>query len=277
VWNVPVSPVIPWVMTLVFGRRGCSCEAPSICLQATSSSFTASTLTWKFSLRLVVELDLDDPLDAAGADHDGHADIEVVDAVLAGEVRGAGQHALLVLEEALGHRDRAGRRGVKAEPVFSRLTISPPPPRVRLTISSIRSCVDQPILTRSGIGMPATVEYSTIGTIVSPWPPSTKAVTSSTDLELLGEEMAEARAVEHAGHADDLVVRQAGEFAQRPDHRVERVGDADDEGVGACFLMPSPTAFITFRLMPSRSSRLMPGLRGTPAVTMQTSAPAMSA
>jgi hypothetical protein len=30
------------------------------------------------------------------------------------------------------------------------------------------------------------------------------------------------------------------------------------------------------RLMPSRSSRLMPGLRGTPAVTMITSAPAMS-
>jgi hypothetical protein len=42
-------------------------------------------------------------------------------------------------------------------------------------------------------------------------------------------------------------------------------------------LMPSPTAFITLRLMPSRSSRLMPGLRGTPAVTMITSAPAMSA
>ena len=46
---------------------------------------------------------------------------------------------------------------------------------------------------------------------------------------------------------------------------------------GACALMPSPTAFMTFRLMPSRSSRLMPGLRGTPAVTMHTSAPAMSA
>ena len=46
---------------------------------------------------------------------------------------------------------------------------------------------------------------------------------------------------------------------------------------GACALMPSPTAFITFRLMPSRSSRLMPGFLGTPAVTMQTSAPAMSA
>ena len=46
---------------------------------------------------------------------------------------------------------------------------------------------------------------------------------------------------------------------------------------GALALMPSPTAFITLRLMPSRSSRLMPGLRATPAVTMITSAPAMSA
>ena len=46
---------------------------------------------------------------------------------------------------------------------------------------------------------------------------------------------------------------------------------------GACVLMPSPTASITLRLMPSRSSRLMPGLRGTPAVTMTTSAPAIAA
>ena len=49
------------------------------------------------------------------------------------------------------------------------------------------------------------------------------------------------------------------------------------KALGAWALMPSPTAFMTFRLMPIRSSRLMPGLRGTPAVTMQTSAPAMSA
>ena len=45
---------------------------------------------------------------------------------------------------------------------------------------------------------------------------------------------------------------------------------------GACALIPAPTDSITFRLMPSRSSRLMPGLRGTPAVTITTSAPAMS-
>src|SRR3546814_16249995 len=48
-------------------------------------------------------------------------------------------------------------------------------------LASIFSWVDQPILMRSGTGMPATVEYSTTGTIVSPWPPSTKAVTSSTE------------------------------------------------------------------------------------------------
>lgn len=51
------------------------------------------------------------------------------------------------------------------------------------------------------------------------------------DVELLGKEPAEARRVENAGHADDLVLGEAGEFLQRPDHRVERIGDADDEGV----------------------------------------------
>ena len=51
------------------------------------------------------------------------------------------------------------------------------------------------------------------------------------DLEFLGQEMAEARGIEHAGHADDLVGGQAGGLLQRPDHGVERIGDADDEGV----------------------------------------------
>ena len=42
---------------------------------------------------------------------------------------------------------------------------------------------------------------------------------------------------------------------------------------GAYFLMPAPTCSMTLRLMLRRSSRLIPGLRGTPAVTMQTFAP----
>jgi hypothetical protein len=59
---------------------------------------------------------------------------------------------------------------------LSRLTISAPPFAVRVTIWSIWS-----LGIRSGRGIPATVEYLGRGTIVSPWPPSTKAVTFSTE------------------------------------------------------------------------------------------------
>ena len=101
-----------------------------------------------------------------------------------------------------------------------------------MILSSV-SWVIQPILTSSGKGMPATVEKRGIGTMVSPWPPSTKAETSSTrDIHFFGQEMTEARAVEHARHAHHFVVRHARKFAQRPHHGVERIGDADDESVG---------------------------------------------
>ena len=50
-------------------------------------------------------------------------------------------------------------------------------------------------------------------------------------VEFIGKEMAEAAGIEHTRHADNHVVRQAGKFAQSPDHRVERVGDANDECV----------------------------------------------
>ncbi len=54
--------------------------------------------------------------------------------------------------------------------------------------------------------------------------------------ELFGEEIAEAGAIENAGHADDACRRQAGHFLHHPDHDVERVGDDDDEGVRAMLL-----------------------------------------
>src|SRR5262249_3078698 len=64
-------------------------------------------------LFLWVERDLDDALDALGADPHGPADIEVLDAVLPGEPSGAGQHALLVAEIGFGHGDRRGCRRVE--------------------------------------------------------------------------------------------------------------------------------------------------------------------
>ena len=56
------------------------------------------------------------------------------------------------------------------------------------------------------------------------------------DVEFVGEEIAEAWGIQHPRHAHHLLVRHAGSLLQRPHHGVERVGDADDEGVGGVFL-----------------------------------------
>src|SRR6185437_14564679 len=60
-----------------------------------------------------VESDLDDPLDAAGADHRRYADIEILDAVLAGQPGGARQYALLVAQKGLSHLDGGRRRRIE--------------------------------------------------------------------------------------------------------------------------------------------------------------------
>ena len=54
------------------------------------------------------------------------------------------------------------------------LVISAPPLAVRVQIASSFSCDSCPIFTSSVSGMPATVDSRGSGTIVSPWPPSTK-------------------------------------------------------------------------------------------------------
>jgi hypothetical protein len=56
------------------------------------------------------------------------------------------------------------------------------------------------------------------------------------DIEFVGEEITEARGIQHARHAHHLLVRHVGGLLQRPHHRVERVGDADDERIGRVFL-----------------------------------------
>jgi hypothetical protein len=56
------------------------------------------------------------------------------------------------------------------------------------------------------------------------------------DLELCREEMPEAGAVEHAGHADHLGRWQTRHLLHHAHHRIERIGDADVEGVGAALL-----------------------------------------
>jgi hypothetical protein len=75
--------------------------------------------------------------------------------------------------------------------------------------------------------------------------------------------VAEARAIEHARHADDLAVRQAGELAHHPHHRVERVGDDDDEGVRGMRLDASPTVAIDLGVDADQVVAAHACLRGT--------------
>ena len=49
----------------------------------------------------------------------------------------------------------------------------------------------------------------------------------------LAEEIGKARTVQHACHADHFFRVEPGELLQRPDHRVERIGDTDHECVRA--------------------------------------------
>ena len=83
------------------------------------------------------------------------------------------------------------------------------------------------------------------------------------DTELLGEEMAETRA-ESSTPAMPTTMLCGRPENSRSAQTIASSGLVMQmtKASGACFLMPSPTAFITFKLMPSRSSRLMPGLRG---------------
>ena len=59
-------------------------------------------------------------------------------------------------------------------------------------------------------------------------------------LEFLRQEIAQPRAVEHPGHADDAVRREAGRLLHDPHHSVERVRDRDDESLRAMLLDRRP-------------------------------------
>src|SRR6476659_9839722 len=69
---------------------------PSFCAPLTASSTLMAGSPRESGTLGAAEVDLDDALDALGADHHRHADIEIADAVFAVEPGGAGQHALLV-------------------------------------------------------------------------------------------------------------------------------------------------------------------------------------
>ena len=95
------------------------------------------------------------------------------------------------------------------------------------------------------------------------------------DLELHRHERAHPRRVEHAGHADDALARKLGQTEERLRHRVERVGHRERRSAfGQCCTRFGAMLFMISKLSRTRSSRLMPGLRGLPEVMTTMSEPA---
>src|SRR5262249_54398767 len=95
-------------------------------------------------------------------------------------------------------------------------------------------------------------------------------------VELVGEEIAEARRVEHRAMPTTMFLGRPQHFCSAHTMASSGLVMQITKALGAYLRMPAPTCSITLRLMPSRSSRLMPGLRGTPAVMMQTDAPSIA-
>ena len=156
--------------------------------------------------------------------------------------------------------------------VPSSSTTSPPPLRVRSTIASIASAEASFVS-----GTPPTVVAETTGTIWSPWPPSTMAVTSFAEAPVSQAMKALKRAVSRIpampktrsrGQPDAVLA--TWHMASSGFETTMRIASGD-WATASRVTEPTIASFVV-----TRSSRLIPGLRGRPAVTTTTSEPAVS-
>ena len=211
-------------------------------LAGLAQACTAATDLSNMLLLAPVELDLDDALDAAGADHRRHADIGVLDAVFAVEMRGAGQHALLVLEIGFGHRDRRSRRGVIGRAGLQQADDLG---------AAVAGALDDLRRASPGWSSPSRRGRAAGCRRPSNSGPAAPCVAVAAEhegghvldrnLEFFGEEIAEARRVEHAGHADDLVVGRPENFCSAHTMASSGLVMQMTKAFGAYFLMPAPT------------------------------------
>ena len=151
-------------------------------------------------------------------------------------------------------------------------TISPPPLRVRSTIASIRSAA-----TSFVSGMPPTVVAETTGTIWSPWPPSTIAVTSFADepvsiaMNVLKRAVSRIPAMPNTrSRGQPVAARATWHIASSGFETTTRIASGDCSAAASAQLRTICSFVVT------RSSRLIPGLRGIPAVMTTMSEPAVS-
>src|SRR6478609_7566065 len=177
------------------------------------------------------QLDVDDLLDAAGADDHRHAEVQVLVAVLTVEVGGGRQQSLLVQQVGFGHDDGAvGRRVERARAH-----------QIDDFAAAFAGAVDHfgqlvgrdQLLDRHAVDRAVVEGRHHVVTVAAE---HHGAHVFDAGAGLARQEQREASAVEHAGHADDLLARGAGAALELVDHRVERVADHDHEGVRTMFL-----------------------------------------
>ena len=154
----------------------------------------------------------------------------------------------------------------------SSFTSSPPPTFVRSTIFVIFALV-----TSWSSGIPPTVVAETTGTIWSPWPPSTIAVTSFTERPV-------SCAMKHSKREVSRMpamptTRSRGNL--ETDFATWHIASSGFETITrTAFFERLATSRVTSATIASfvftRSSRLIPGLRGSPAVITITSDPAVA-
>src|SRR6185437_14777254 len=174
------------------------------------------------------ELDLDDLFQAAGAELAGHADEQAVNAVFAFEIGGAGQDFLLVFENRFDHLGRSRGRGVVGAAGLEILHNFGAAVAGALHQAIYRGLVHEFRNGNPSYRGVAGQGHHSIAVAAE----DERGHVLHADFQFFGNEGAEARGVEHAGHADYALALELTDLERRLRHRVERIGDHDQDAVG---------------------------------------------
>ena len=181
------------------------------------------------SLLLVVELELDDLLDTVLAEDNGNTEVAIVDAVLAFELAADGEYALLVLDDSLDHLSCGCAWSVPCGGAHELDELA------TAILGALNDSVEGILVDEVGYrdagdggeawewnhGVAVTTEEEALDIL-------------NGDAEVLCDEGLVASAVEDTSHADDAVARELGGDVSLVGHDIERVGNDDDDCVGAC-------------------------------------------
>ena len=194
-----------------------------------TSSRTAAAERVERGLLVGGQLDLEDPLHAARAEDDRDADEQAVGAELALEQDGARQDALAIEQDRHRPSRRSSGRGVERRAGLEqgddlRAAVGRPLARGPATRSGEqqlgdRDAGDGRVARQRDHRVAVAAEDEGVGVL-------------DRHAELLGDERPEAGGVEDAGHAQDALAREARGLQRHVAHRVERVGDDDQDRIG---------------------------------------------